>query len=153
MASNIRNLKSSNSNKLSQSFIPQITKFTLAVDDFAPSHEALRKFIQSDLIDIANKNKNVEFIIQGVAKGARGSLGVGNGGWIKGEYINGRDKVIATNRLNHQSIKTKVQLLIDSSGKKIVPLKNAPIESTNQSVRGIWSPYHANQNSSSHWKI
>ncbi|TIA74293.1 hypothetical protein E3P92_01389 [Wallemia ichthyophaga] len=136
MASNIRNLKSSNSNKLSQSFIPQITKFTLAVDDFAPSHEALRKFIQSDLIDIANKNKNVEFIIQGVAKGARGSLGVGNGGWIKGEYINGRDK-----------------LLIDSSGKKIVPLKNAPIESTNQSVRGIWSPYHANQNSSSHWKI
>ena len=80
------NLKSTNSNKLSQSFVPQLTKLILAVDDFAPSHTSLRNFIRSDLVAIAERNSNVEFIIQGVAKGARGSLGVGNGGWIKGEY-------------------------------------------------------------------
>lgn len=153
MSSNILKLKSINSNKLSESFIPQITKLIFAVDDFAPSQESLRTFIKNDLTGIADNNKNVEFIIQGVAKGARGSLGVGNGGWIKGEYINGRDKVIATNRLDHQYIKQKVQLLLDSSGKKIVPLKNNTIESTNQSVRGIWSPYHTDQDSSSYWKI
>ncbi|TIC23424.1 hypothetical protein E3Q11_03899 [Wallemia mellicola] len=149
----IHNLKSINSNKLPEAFVPQITRIIFAVDDFAPSHQSLRSFLRYNLNDTANNNKHVQFVVQGVAKGARGSLGVRNGGWIRGEYINGREKVIATNRLNAHSVKEKVQLLLDSSGKKIVPLKKNPVESANESVRGIWSPYHTKDHSSTHWKV
>jgi large subunit ribosomal protein L43 len=57
--------------------------------------------------------------------------------------VNGRDKVVSLKELEPSGIRQKVQLLLDSSGAKIKPLKSRPLESTTESVRGIWSGLHA----------
>lgn len=56
--------------------------------------------------------------------------------------MNGRDKVICVRSLAPPAILKKVQLLLDSSGHKIVSLKRPKVESTTESVRGIWSAFH-----------
>lgn len=56
---------------------------------------------------------------------------------------NGRDKVIPLQRLEVNGIESKVQLILESSGAKIKPLKRGRVvESTTESVRGIWSGLH-----------
>lgn len=55
---------------------------------------------------------------------------------------NERDKVICVRNLDASEVAGKVKLLLDSSGSKIKPLKRAPVDSINPSVRGIWSPFH-----------
>lgn len=56
--------------------------------------------------------------------------------------VNGRDKVICVRNLPAPSILAKVQLVLDSSGSKITTLKRPAVESTTESVRGIWSAFH-----------
>lgn len=56
--------------------------------------------------------------------------------------VNGRDKVISLKEFEVTGIEKKVQLLLDSSGAKIKPLKK-PVESTTEAARGIWSGLHA----------
>jgi large subunit ribosomal protein L43 len=56
--------------------------------------------------------------------------------------VNGRDKVIPLNGLEVNGIHNKIQLLLDSSGAKIKPLKRRKVESTTESIRGIWSGLH-----------
>lgn len=56
--------------------------------------------------------------------------------------VNGRDKVICLRSLLPPSVSSKVQLLLDSSGQKITNLKRPKVESTTESVRGIWSAFH-----------
>lgn len=57
--------------------------------------------------------------------------------------MNGRDKVIALNKLEVTGIQKKLELLLDSSGLKIKPLKRRTVESTTEAARGIWSGLHA----------
>lgn len=56
--------------------------------------------------------------------------------------MNNRDKVICVRNLPPTGILAKVQLLLDSSGSKIVNLKRPKVESRTESVRGIWSAFH-----------
>lgn len=56
--------------------------------------------------------------------------------------MNGRDKVVCVRNLPPSSIAAKAQLLLDSSGAKITSLKRPTVESTTESVRGIWSAFH-----------
>jgi large subunit ribosomal protein L43 len=57
--------------------------------------------------------------------------------------VNGRDKVIALNKLEVTGIHKKLELLLDASGLKIKPLKRRTVESTTEAARGIWSGLHA----------
>lgn len=57
--------------------------------------------------------------------------------------VNNRDKVIPLKGLEVTAIQNKVQLLLDSSGAKIKPLKRRNVESTTEAARGIWSGLHA----------
>lgn len=59
--------------------------------------------------------------------------------------VNGRDKVIGLKGFETATVEQKVQLLLDSSGAKIKPLKGRPVESTTESARGIWSGMHVEQ--------
>ena len=59
--------------------------------------------------------------------------------------VNNRDKVVPLNGFEVNGIQKKVQLLLDSSGAKIKPLKRRTIESTAESARGIWSGLHVDQ--------
>jgi large subunit ribosomal protein L43 len=60
---------------------------------------------------------------------------------IKGTYINGREKAICVRNLEPNSILQKAILLRDASGEKLRKETRA-VKSINDSVRGIWSPYH-----------
>jgi len=60
---------------------------------------------------------------------------------IKGHYINGREKVICVRNMEKEQILQKVNLLKEANGEKLKRVKK-PVSSTNESVRGIWSPYH-----------
>jgi len=60
---------------------------------------------------------------------------------IKGTYINGREKAICVRNLQKEQILQKAELLRDASGEKLRRVTK-PVKSTNESVRGIWSPYH-----------
>lgn len=42
-------------------------------------------------------------------------------------------------------IEQKVQLLLDSSGAKIKPLKRLTVESRTEATRGIWSGLHVEE--------
>ncbi|KAF8520147.1 hypothetical protein BU17DRAFT_47066, partial [Hysterangium stoloniferum] len=59
--------------------------------------------------------------------------------------VNGREKVVPLNGFETTMIHQKVQLLLDSSGAKIKPLKNRTVESSTESPRGIWSGLHVEE--------
>lgn len=58
--------------------------------------------------------------------------------------VNGRDKVICVNKLEANQVANKVELLLNASGAKLKPLKNATLEAGpgNEAARGIWSALH-----------
>ncbi|GAB1196827.1 hypothetical protein APSETT444_006105 [Aspergillus pseudonomiae] len=60
---------------------------------------------------------------------------------IKGHYINGREKAVCVRNLEPEQIFQKANLLKEASGEKLKRTKK-PVTSINESVRGIWSPYH-----------
>lgn len=60
---------------------------------------------------------------------------------IKGSYINGGEKATCVRNLEPADILKKAMILKDASGEKLKRTKK-PVTSLNESVRGIWSPYH-----------
>lgn len=60
---------------------------------------------------------------------------------IKGHYINGLEKAICVRNLEPTEIMKKTMILKEASGEKLKRTKK-PVTSLNESVRGIWSPYH-----------
>jgi large subunit ribosomal protein L43 len=60
---------------------------------------------------------------------------------IKGLYINGREKPVCVRNMEPHEILKKANLLKEASGEKLKRVKK-PVTSLNESVRGIWSPYH-----------
>ncbi|KAL2362327.1 hypothetical protein RJZ56_004747 [Blastomyces dermatitidis] len=60
---------------------------------------------------------------------------------IKGHYINGREKAVCVRNLEKEQILAKALLLKEASGEKLRRVRK-PVSSLNESVRGIWSPYH-----------
>jgi len=62
---------------------------------------------------------------------------------IIGSYINGRQRAICVRNFQPNQIIKTVEALRDSNGEKN-RRSNKPVSSINESVRGIWSPYHGN---------
>lgn len=60
---------------------------------------------------------------------------------IKGQYINGREKAICVRNLEPGEILNKTMILKEASGEK-QKRTTKPVMSMNESVRGVWSPYH-----------
>jgi large subunit ribosomal protein L43 len=60
---------------------------------------------------------------------------------IIGHYINGREKAICVRNLQKEQILQKAELLRDASGEKLKRVTK-PVKSINESVRGVWSPFH-----------
>jgi large subunit ribosomal protein L43 len=61
---------------------------------------------------------------------------------VRGTYINGREKAICVKNLEPDSVMKKVKLLRDASG-EVLRKETKPVKSINESVRGVWSPYHS----------
>lgn len=131
-------------------FIPQLRKLVFEYCDVWPSSANLRRYLYNSVEHLAAEYPHVEVVVK-----QRPSKEPVVRGFYR-EYpsrrvpflllsrhpVNGRDKVIGLKGYQVTQIQQKVQLLLDSSGAKIVPLKRKTVVSTTESARGIWSGLH-----------
>ncbi|KAI0961099.1 hypothetical protein AcV7_000292 [Taiwanofungus camphoratus] len=117
-------------------FIPQIRKLVFEYCDKWPSSANTRTYIHDYLEQLARANPHVEIVVK--QRNQREPI-------VRGFYLNNRDKVIPLNGFEVTGIEKKIQLLLDSSGAKIKPLKRRTVESTTEAARGIWSGVHVDE--------
>ncbi|GAW22307.1 hypothetical protein ANO14919_118430 [Xylariales sp. No.14919] len=115
-------------------FILQCIKMDIHYCDQSGSSRGMNSFIKSELSKFAALNPQIEFAIS--PRPRKHPL-------ITGHYINGKQKSICVRNMHALQILKKVELLRDSSGEKTKKV-NKPVTSINESVRGVWSPYHGN---------
>jgi large subunit ribosomal protein L43 len=97
------------------------------------SHNGLHSaFLQNNLKSFARQNPQIEIRVS--PRPQKHPL-------IKGLYINGREKPVCVRNMEPSEILKKANLLKEASGEKLKRTKK-PVTSLNESVRGIWSPYH-----------
>lgn len=56
--------------------------------------------------------------------------------------MNGREKAVCVRNLEKDQVLQKANLLRSASGEKLKRVTK-PVRSLNESVRGIWDPFHA----------
>jgi len=61
---------------------------------------------------------------------------------LKAYYINGREKAVCVRNLEKEQVLKKAELLMQNSGAKNKKIRGRNVVSTNENVRGIWSPMH-----------
>ncbi|KAM0745591.1 hypothetical protein T439DRAFT_307657 [Meredithblackwellia eburnea MCA 4105] len=120
------------------SFTLPCKKLILEYSEEWGSNRGMKAFIASPegkrgVIDLARRNPGVEVVVRRVQ---------GKHPVLRGVYANGNSKVICVRSLPPPSIESKAQLLLDSSGAKIGTLKRPQVESSTESVRGVWSGFH-----------
>lgn len=126
-----KNISPQNLNGLG-SFILQCKKITLRYCNWGGSSRGMRRFLENDLKKYVEKNPKLEFVI--VKEHGHPIL--------RGEYTNGKEKVICVRNMEPSKIEQKLNVLRDSSGAQLKPYRGNPVKSVNESVRGIWSPFH-----------
>lgn len=137
-------------------FIPQIRKLVFEYCDKWPSSANTRTFIRNHLEDLAQANPHVEIVVrqrtykEPIIRGFYCKLRLAllircRVSLICSHAVNNREKVIPLNGFEVTGVQTKVQLLLDSSGAKIKPLKRRTVESTTEAARGIWSGLHVEE--------
>ncbi len=92
----------------------------------------LSAFIKSQLAKFAARHPQIEFAVS--PRPRKHPV-------LIGHYINGKQKSICVKNLDSLQVLKKIELLRDASGEKVKRV-NKPVMSINESVRGVWSPYH-----------
>ncbi|GAA5951312.1 hypothetical protein JCM3765_002441 [Sporobolomyces pararoseus] len=109
-------------------------KLVISYSEVQGSAKGVRSFLGSGMAqEWARNYPGVEFVVKREE---------GKHPLLRGVYLNGRSKEICIRSLEPSSISQKLKLLLDSSGAKITPIRRPKVESTNESVRGIWSAFH-----------
>ena len=93
---------------------------------------SLSGFIKSLLPQFAGNHPQVEFSVS--PRPSKHPV-------IIAQYINGREKAICVRNMEPYEVLKKAELLRDASGEKLRKITK-PVQSINESVRGVWSPYH-----------
>ncbi|RFU26499.1 hypothetical protein B7463_g9837, partial [Scytalidium lignicola] len=114
-------------------FILQCKRLDFHYCDWAGSSKGMNSFIRNVLPKFAAVNPQIEITVS--PRPRKHPV-------IKGHYINGREKAICVRNLQPQQILQKAELLRDANGEKLKRVTK-PVKSINDSVRGVWSPYHA----------
>ncbi|KAH8806233.1 mitochondrial ribosomal protein-like protein subunit L51 [Hyaloscypha sp. PMI_1271] len=113
-------------------FILQCHKLSFHYCDWAGSSRGMNSFLCNSLQKFALVNPQIEIEVS--PRPRRHPV-------IIGHYIGGRQKAICVRNLQKEQIKQKAELLRDASGEKLKRVTK-PVKSINESVRGVWSPYH-----------
>ncbi|KAJ2969135.1 hypothetical protein NUW58_g10057 [Xylaria curta] len=113
-------------------FILQCRKMDIHYCDHSGSSRGMNAFIKSQLSKFASLNPQIEFAVS--PRPRKHPV-------LIGHYINGKQKSICVKNMDSLQVLKKAELLRDASGEKIKRV-NKPITSINESVRGVWSPYH-----------
>ncbi|GAA6001888.1 mitochondrial 54S ribosomal protein mL43 MRPL51 [Rhodotorula paludigena] len=123
----------------SSAFVLPCKKLVLSYSEQQGSHRGMRAFLGSGQVArLAERYPSVEVVVERNEKAGRHPQ-------LRGVYLNGRTKEICVRNLPPSGIAAKAQLLLDSSGAKIVPIRRPSVQSTTESVRGVWSAFHEEQ--------
>jgi len=115
-------------------FVLQCKKLDFHYCDWAGSSRGMNAFLRSLLPKFAAQNPQVEITVS--PRPTKHPL-------IVGHYVNGRQRSICVRSMEPYQILKKAELL-RSAGGEMVKKSKKPVQSINNSVRGIWSPYHGN---------
>lgn len=108
------------------------TSITLCLAQYDSPNAFTSAFIKSHLHQFAKENPGIEITV---------SVRPNRHPVIIGAYINGRIKPICVRNMEPNEILQKALLLRNANGEKLKKVTR-PVKSLNESVRGIWSPYH-----------
>ncbi|KAF2138737.1 uncharacterized protein K452DRAFT_276453 [Aplosporella prunicola CBS 121167] len=114
-------------------FILQCKRLDFHYCDWAGSSKGMNVFLRKTLPRFASANPQIEMTVS--PRPRKDPV-------IIGHYINGRTKAICVRKLEANQILKKAELLRDSSGERNRRTITKPVKSINESVRGIWSPFH-----------
>ncbi|KAG5356851.1 54S ribosomal protein L51 [Yarrowia sp. C11] len=114
-------------------FVLQCKKVTFRYCNWGGSSEGMRQYLDKNLQKIAAQNPEIEFVAV---------KDIGHP-FIRGEFVNGAEKTICCKNKHPRFIDGKFEMLKSTDGAPRKQMKS-PVESINESVRGIWSPYHTN---------
>lgn len=92
----------------------------------------MNAFIKSSLPSFAQRNPSVEFSVS--PRPRKHPV-------IIAHYLNGATRSICVKNLQNEGVREKAEALRDHSGEQNKKL-GKPVTSINESVRGIWSPFH-----------
>lgn len=92
----------------------------------------MNAFLRTQLSAFAKKNPSIEMIV---------SPKPHQHPKIIGHFVNGKTREMCVKNMTPEQVKEQVVAMRDASGEKLVKL-NKPVTSLNESVRGIWSPFH-----------
>jgi len=116
-------------------FILQCKRLDFHYCDWAGSSKGMNAFLRYTLPNFAALNPQIEINVS--PRPRKHPV-------IKGTYINGREKAICVRNLEKEQVLAKAILLRDASGEKLKRVTK-PVKSINESVRGVWSPYHGDR--------
>ncbi|CBX96692.1 hypothetical protein IAQ61_005445 [Plenodomus lingam] len=97
------------------------------------SSKGMNSFIKASLPTFAKRNPQIEISVS--PRPCKHPV-------IIAHYINGAQRAICVKNLQNEGVREKAELLRDSSGQKNRKLDGRPVMSINESVRGIWDPFH-----------
>jgi large subunit ribosomal protein L43 len=113
-------------------FILQCKRIDFHYCDWAGSSRGMVDFLKHDLARFAKQNPQIEITVS--PRPNKHPL-------VTGHYINGGQKPVSVRNLTKSEIMEKANLVRNASGEKLKRV-NKPVTSLNESVRGIWSPFH-----------
>ncbi|KAF2168279.1 hypothetical protein M409DRAFT_21716 [Zasmidium cellare ATCC 36951] len=116
-------------------FILQCKRLDFHYCDWAGSSRGMNDFIKNKLPLFARQNPSIEISV---------SPRPGRHPVVIGHYMNGRTKPICVRNLHELQVLNKVALLKEASGEKLKRVTK-PVRSLNESVRGVWSPFHGRE--------
>lgn len=122
-------------------FLLQCRKLDFHYCDWAGSSRGMNDFLKKQLPAFARANPQIEMTVS--PRPRKHPI-------IRGHYLNGRQKAICVKNMSITDILAKAEILRDASGEKLRRVVK-PVKSWNESVRGIWDPFH--QKPEERWRI
>ncbi|KAF1847254.1 mitochondrial ribosomal protein-like protein subunit L51 [Cucurbitaria berberidis CBS 394.84] len=113
-------------------FVLQCKRLDFHYCNWWGSSHGMNTFIKSSLPSFAKRNPQVEFSVS--PRPRKHPV-------IIAHYINGTQRSICVKNLQNEGVREKAELLRDSNGEKNRKI-GKPVASINESVRGIWDPFH-----------
>ena len=113
--------------------IKQLTKLRITYCENSGSSASVREFISSGkIVDFAQANPEVLVV-------TKLRNGYGRHPFITGFYRSGNSKQIGVKNETVKKVETAVNMLVNSSGRKIKKI-GGPVRTLTPTVQGIWTP-------------
>jgi len=117
-------------------FVQQCRKVVLRYCEHGGSSAGMTSFLRTRLLRFAKQNPSVEVVV---------APRPGHHPYIRSHYLTGNPKTINTKNMSVNEILASLSYVVNSSGHKVRDLRKKTVLSTNESVRGMWDPFHGPQ--------